>query len=104
MKAAVDTVSGTGWQPVPVPPPTYTLKAKAPAPVPVPAPVVVEEPEAEMDELVRAPPRRRRLSTARPACQVGRRLMPAGAGPAPCSEPGWRDVSPSRLGLGAWRT
>jgi hypothetical protein len=52
VKAAVDTVSGTGWQPVPVPPPTYTLKAKAPAPVPVPAPVVVEEPEAEMDELV----------------------------------------------------
>ena len=52
VKAAVDTVSGTGWQPVPVPPPTSTLKAKAPAPVPVPAPVVVEEPEAEMDELV----------------------------------------------------
>ena len=52
VKAAVDTVSGTGWQPVPVPPPTYTLKAKAPAPVPAPAPVVVEEPEAEMDELV----------------------------------------------------
>ncbi len=50
VKAAVDTVSGTGWQPVPVPPPTYTLKAKAPAPVP--APVVVEEPEAQMDELV----------------------------------------------------
>ena len=56
VKAGVDTVSGTGWQPVPVPPPTYTLTAKAPAPVPVPvpvpAPVVVEEPEAEMDELV----------------------------------------------------
>ena len=54
VKAEVDTVSGTGWQPVPVPPPTYTLKAKAPAPVPAPAPapVVVEEPEAEMHELV----------------------------------------------------
>jgi hypothetical protein len=52
VKAAVDTVSGTGWQPVPVPPPTYTLKAKAPAPVPAPAPVVVEEPEVQMDELV----------------------------------------------------
>jgi len=54
VKAEVDTVSGTGWQPVPVPPPTYTLKAKAPAPVPVPAPapVVVEEPEAETHELV----------------------------------------------------
>lgn len=50
VKAAVDTVSGTGWQPVPVPPPTYTLKAKAPAPVP--APVVVEAPPVEMDELV----------------------------------------------------
>jgi hypothetical protein len=52
VKAEVDTVSGTGWQPVPVPPPTYTLKAKAPAPVPTPEPVVVEEPEAEMHELV----------------------------------------------------
>ena len=52
MKPEVDTVSGTGWQPVPVPPPTYTLKAKAPAPVPVPAPVLVEEPDSQMDELV----------------------------------------------------
>ena len=37
--AQVDTVTGSGWQPVPVPPPTYTLKAKAERPVPVAAPV-----------------------------------------------------------------
>ena len=37
--AQVDTVTGSGWQPVPVPPPTYTLKAKAERPVPVATPV-----------------------------------------------------------------
>jgi hypothetical protein len=57
--APVDTVTGSGWQPVPVPPPTYTLKAKAERPVPVAAPVpesasAVEEPGsvAVMDDLL----------------------------------------------------
>ena len=57
--AQVDTVTGSGWQPVPVPPPTYTLKAKAERPVPVAAAVAesaaaVEEPGsvAVMDDLL----------------------------------------------------
>jgi hypothetical protein len=46
--AQVDTVTGSGWQPVPVPPPTYTLKAKAERPVPVAAPVA-ESPSAVVE-------------------------------------------------------